>query len=174
MIELYCTDLIQLVHPSVRASYQERTDYDGMAELFANIYWKKGGIDMHTSEKTLTLKQFEERYTARFMRIAKEVESINVYQKYQAMSSQEGTDQLKMALKDLDQNININWKLMHMGAAHRYLRKEGQAVQATGGTNWKTFLPPSFQKIMFFPSLWSAQEQAEWGKQWVEHALNTK
>ena len=63
---------------------------------------------------------------------------------------------------------------MHMGAAHRYLRKEGKAVKATGGTNWKEFLPPSFQKVYFFPNLWTQIEKEEWGKEWVTHTFNTK
>ena len=63
---------------------------------------------------------------------------------------------------------------MHMGAAYRYLDKEGSAIQATGGTNWKQFLPPSFQKIVFFPSLWTEEELDNWGQEWVEHLFNTE
>lgn len=194
MIELYSTDLVNLTHPSVRsnflssssaaqdssdsafakAKFNKNTEKNTQEEIYENIYWKKGGIDMKSGEKTLTLKQFEERYTPRFLRIAKEVASTNLNQRYLGLPENEQTDDLKNALRMLDQNANINWLLMHMGAAHRYLRKEGKAVQATGGTNWKTFLPPSFQKISFFPSLWTPEEHENWGKQWVEHHLNTK
>lgn len=173
MIELHSTDLVNLTHPSVRERFR-KSDTHTQQELFDNIYWKKGGIDMHTGEKTLTLKQFEERYTDRFLRIAAQVEQTNIHQRYLSLPEKEKTDSLKAALRMLDQNANINWLLMHMGAAHRYLRKEGQAVQATGGTNWKTFLPPSFQKISFFPTLWSKEEHENWGKQWVDHQFNTK
>jgi len=61
-----------------------------------------------------------------------------------------------------------------MGAAYRYLSKEKGAVAATGGTNWKKFLPPSFQRIMFFPNLWNTTEKENWGKQWVTHQFNTE
>jgi tryptophan 2,3-dioxygenase len=174
MIEFYSSDLINLVHPSVRSRFRESEKNHTQKDLFENIYWKKGGIDMHTGEKTLTLKQFENRYTPRLLRIAKEVEHTNLNQRYLALPKEEQTQELQDALRRLDQNANINWLLMHMGAAHRYLRKEGQAVKATGGTNWKEFLPPSFQKISFFPSLWTQEEHENWGKQWVDHALNTK
>lgn len=157
-----------------KAKSQQSHSPEKREELYQNIYWKKGGIDMKSGEKTLTLKQFEERYTPRFLRIASEVEKSNLYQRYLSLPESEQTDDLKNALRMLDQNANINWLLMHMGAAHRYLRKEGKAVQATGGTNWKTFLPPSFQKISFFPSLWTTEEHENWGKQWVDHHLNTK
>ena len=61
---------------------------------------------------------------------------------------------------------------MHMGSAYRYLAKEKSAVDATGGTNWKAYLPPSFQQVVFFPSLYSKQELNNWGKQWVDHIFN--
>jgi tryptophan 2,3-dioxygenase len=174
MIEFYSTDLFNLTHPSVRSRFCESEKSITQLDLYQNIYWKKGGIDIDTGEKTLTLKQFEKRYTPRFLRIAKEVEDTNLNKRYLSLSKEEQTNELKDALRTLDQNTNINWKLMHTGAAHRYLRKEGQAVKATGGTNWKEFLPPSFQKISFFPTLWTDIEHEEWGKQWVNHVLNTK
>lgn len=174
MIEFYSSDLINLVHPSVRSRFRESENNNTIEDLFENIYWKKGGIDMNTGEKTLTLKQFEKRYTPRFLRIANEVEHTNLNQRYLSLPEEEKTPELQKALRLLDQNANINWLLMHMGAAHRYLRKEGKAVKATGGTNWKEFLPPSFQKISYFPTLWTQEEHESWGKQWVDHVLNTK
>jgi tryptophan 2,3-dioxygenase len=174
MIELYSTGLENLVHAGDRARFRESGTTTTSLELFENIYWKKGGIDRVTGEKTLTLRQFEKRYTPRFLRIAEEVKGTNLHQKYLSLPIEEQTDSLKKSLKTMDQNANINWLLMHMGAAHKYLRKEGKAVQATGGTNWKEFLPPHFQKISFFPSLWTDAESENWGKEWVNHALNTK
>ncbi|MEO9954321.1 tryptophan 2,3-dioxygenase family protein [Nonlabens sp.] len=174
MIEFHSSDLINLVHPSVRSRFRESENDNTIEDLFENIYWKKGGIDMNTGEKTLTLKQFEKRYTPRFLRIANEVEHTNLNQRYLSLPEEEKTPELQKALRLLDQNANINWLLMHMGAAHRYLRKEGKAVKATGGTNWKEFLPPSFQKISYFPTLWTQEEHENWGKQWVDHVLNTK
>ncbi|MEP0481027.1 MAG: tryptophan 2,3-dioxygenase family protein [Nonlabens sp.] len=174
MIEFHSSDLINLVHPSVRSRFRESENDNTIEDLFENIYWKKGGIDMNTGEKTLTLKQFEKRYTPRFLRIANEVEHTNLNQRYLSLPEEEKTPELQKALRLLDQNANINWLLMHMGAAHRYLRKEAKAVKATGGTNWKEFLPPSFQKISYFPTLWTQEEHENWGKQWVDHVLNTK
>lgn len=181
MIEFYSTDLLNLVHPLERSRFRENClpDRQGeqsttLQELYDHIYWKKGGIDLKTGEKTLTLKQFEKRYTPRFLRIAHDMQHKNLNQKYLNLPEAEKTPALKDALRTLDQNANVNWLLMHMGAAHRYLHSEGKAVDATGGTNWKTYLPPSFQKITFFPTLWSKAEHNTWGKQWVNHILNTK
>ncbi|MBU2900847.1 tryptophan 2,3-dioxygenase family protein [Maribacter dokdonensis] len=170
MIELYATPLENLVHVSDREQLSPGVSIE---DLYEHIYWKKGATDLATGEKTLTLKQFEYRYTPRLIRIAKQVENSTIYHKYLSLPKKQREDQALIdALKMLDMNANINWQLMHMGSAHRYLRKETGDIEATGGTNWKEYLPPSFQKIVFFPELYTEQELNNWGKQWVDHMLN--
>ncbi|MEP5829184.1 MAG: tryptophan 2,3-dioxygenase family protein [Maribacter dokdonensis] len=170
MIELYATPLENLVHVSDREQLSPGVSIE---DLYEHIYWKKGATDLATGEKTLTLKQFEYRYTPRLIRIAKQVENSTIYHKYLSLPKKQREDQALIdALKMLDMNANINWQLMHMGSAHRYLRKETGDIEATGGTNWKEYLPPSFQKIVFFPVLYTEQELNNWGKQWVDHMLN--
>lgn len=170
MIEIYATPLENLIHLSERDQFSSEHKIE---ELYDHIYWKKGATDLSTGDKTLTLKQFEYRYTPRLIRIAKQVEGNTIYHKYiglpKALKEDSG---LIEALKQLDQNANINWQLMHMGSAHRYLRKDSGDIEATGGTNWKEYLPPSFQKIVFFPNLYTEQELDNWGKQWVDHLFN--
>jgi len=171
MIEMHCTPLINLAHPSVRENLDSESS---LADLFENLYWKKGATDLVTKEKTLTLKQFEYRYTPRFMRISEEMSTQSIYHQYLNLPESEKNNELLIKeLRKLDVNVNVNWLLMHMGAAHRYLSKEGKAVEATGGTNWKQFLPPSFQKVHFFPNLWTQSEKDEWGREWVTHTFNT-
>ena len=170
MIEIYATPLENLVHVSERDQYSSESKIE---ELYEHIYWKKGATDVTTGEKTLTLKQFEYRYTPRLIRIAKQVKNATIYHKYLSLPSDlKKNESLVEALKTLDINANINWQLMHMGSAHRYLSRESGDIEATGGTNWKEYLPPSFQKIVFFPELYSDQELNNWGKQWVDHMLN--
>ena len=170
MIEIYATPLENLVHVSERAQYSSESTVE---ELYEHIYWKKGATDINTGEKTLTLKQFEYRYTPRLIRIAKQVKNSTIYHKYLSLPNDlQQNESLVEALKTLDVNANINWQLMHMGSAHRYLRRESGDIEATGGTNWKEYLPPSFQKIIFFPELYSEKELNNWGKQWVDHMLN--
>jgi len=172
MIEINATPLQHLIPFSERSNYSSDNTVE---ELFANIYWKKGGVDLSTGEKTLTLKQFELRYTPRFLRIANEVKGKTLYHKYLDLPEKERNNSLLIeALRNFDANLNINWLLMHMGAAHRYLNKDNKTIAATGGTNWKGFLPPSFQKNSFFPNLWSKEEFDNWGKEWVNHMYNTQ
>ena len=39
--------------------------------------------------------------------------------------------------------------------------------------NWQKYLPPHFQRRIFYPELWSDQERDEWGKSWVDAVLST-
>ncbi|NER14460.1 tryptophan 2,3-dioxygenase [Leptobacterium flavescens] len=169
MIEFYSTPLENLVHFTVRDRFSEN---DSPEDLYEHMYWKKGATDMETGEKTLTLKQFEYRYTPRFMRIAREVKNATIYHKFLQLPEKEKTPELIEAMKQLDTNANVHWPLMHMGSAYRYLRREKNAIDATGGTNWKDYLPPSFQKVIFFPEIWNNSEKENWGKQWVDHMFN--
>ena len=173
MIEIYSTPLHHLTHASVRTSFSEK---DSIEDLFENLYWKKGATDTATQEKTLTLKQFEYRYTPRFVRTANEIFENTVYHKYLQLPEQEKNNELLIKeLRKFDVNVNVNWLLMHMGAAYRYLSKEkGKEISATGGTNWKDYLPPTFQNIQFFPNLWTQIEKENWGREWVTHTFNTE
>ncbi len=170
MIEIYATPLENLVHHSERDGFSSE---NAIEELYEHIYWKKGATDISTGEKTLTLKQFEYRYTPRLIRIAKQVRTSTIYHKFLLLPVEKKDNKaLIEALKTLDLNANVNWPLMHMGSAHRYLGKDKEEINATGGTNWKEYLPPSFQKVVFFPELYSNQELNNWGKQWVDHIFN--
>ncbi|AIY12395.1 tryptophan 2,3-dioxygenase family protein [Cellulophaga baltica] len=170
MIEIYATSMENLVHHTERANFSSENEIE---ELYEHIYWKKGATDKATGEKTLTLKQFEYRYTPRLIRIANQVKDSSIYAKYlQLPEKDKQNESLIKALKELDINANVNWPLMHMGSAYRYLAKDKKAIDATGGTNWKEYLPPSFQKVVFFPELYSKDELNDWGKQWVDHIFN--
>lgn len=170
MIELYATPMENLVHHTERVNFSKENTIE---ELYEHMYWKKGATDIVTGEKTLTLKQFEFRYTPRLLRIANEVKGKTIYCKLlRLLEKHKQNKELTGALRELDINANVNWPLMHMGSAHRYLGKENAPVDATGGTNWKDYLPPSFQKIIFFPNLYSNKELANWGKQWVDNIFN--
>ena len=55
---------------------------------------------------------------------------------------------------------------------HNPMGIKDDTIEATGGTNWKEYLPPSFQKVVFFPELYTKEELNNWGKQWVDHMFN--
>lgn len=166
-IELCFTSLGQLLDPSMDKGTER-----SFTDLYDNIYWKKGAIDLKTGKKTLTLEQFEKEYDTPFKALAKEYESKNLRVEILKHEGKEGFADLREKAKSLDVALNINWRLSHYRAAVRYLARAGdQSVGATGGTNWQKFLPPRFQKLVSFPEFWSKAELDEWGKNWVENEL---
>ena len=38
-------------------------------------------------------------------------------------------------------------------------------------TNWQGYLPPRFQKVIFFPHLWTDEELNNWGKSFIEEVI---
>jgi tryptophan 2,3-dioxygenase len=170
LIEIYSTDFINLVHKDVREQMMGETDIE---KLFEHIYWKEGATEVNTGKKTLTLTQFEERYKDEFIRLGKNCSDKNLWKVFSKLSEADQQDQQVIdILKQHDINVNINWPLAHYKSAVRYLAKDTTDIAATGGTNWQKYLPPRFQKRIFFPKLWSEQEKDNWGKGWVETVLN--
>ena len=136
-----------------------------MEEMFKFIYWKHGATEVGTGKKTLTLTQFEHKYEGKLIRLANEYKNCNLSILYQSLPEAEKQDpELINQLKKLDQNVNVNWPLVHYKSAVRYLQKQSADVAATGGTNWQKYLPPRFQVRVFFPEIWSEEEMSNWGK----------
>ena len=169
-IEMYSTDFINLVAKEMRSRFNENSSIEDMYEF---IYWKAGATEIATGKKTLTLIQFEERYQDEFIELGRQCISNNLWQVYLRLpkESQE-SDKVKSVLRQNDINVNINWPLAHYKSAVHYLNKDSADIAATGGTNWQKYLPPRFQKRIFYPVLWTDQEKEDWGKSWVEDALS--
>lgn len=168
LIEICSTDIINLVHVDFRESMQEYSDIEQQIE---NLYWRSGATELASGKKTLTLQQFEKKYLTLFTETGMKYRTCNLRKIYQQNfpSSKEVLDRLR----EFDQLANVLWPLAHMRSAGRYLQRDPEDIKATGGTNWQKYLPPRFQRIMFFPELWSEQEKQEWGKAAVIKALHT-
>lgn len=168
-IEICSTDLKYLVHQNKRDELWNSS----VEEQLENIYWKEGAIVEETGEKTLTLKLFEDKYMDEFMELAQQYKSRNLWQKYLELDEKDQKNpELIKQLRHYDVHVNINWPLVHYRTAVRYMAREDSDVPATGGTNWQKYLPPRFQKRIFFPELWSEKEKEEWGKSWVEEVVS--
>lgn len=162
MIEIASTDLRQLVHTSKR---ELTTDVDEVRLLSSVLYWKSGATELASGKKTLTLRQFEEKYAEELVRFAQQYQKSNLRQLYLKLSTEEQQDpELRALLREHDQNTNVRWALSHYRSAVRYLDAKPKEIEATGGTNWQKYLPPRFQKVVFFPELWTAEEIENWGK----------
>lgn len=171
LIEIAATDFIHLATADFRNTANHNTT---TAEIYEHIYWKRGATETETGKKTITLQHFEAKYSKTFLQWAYQYRDKNLYQKYQQIPTDcKEIDEIRKALREFDYLFNVEWTLSHLKSAVKYLREKGKSIDATGGTNWTKYLPPNFQRIIFFPSLWSEQEKNEWGRKKVEEMLKT-
>ncbi|TAE79814.1 MAG: tryptophan 2,3-dioxygenase [Bacteroidetes bacterium] len=165
MIEMCATDFVNLIDKDHRDKFTETTSVE---ELFEYIYWKAGATELATGKKTLTLTQFENKYSDQLIDLAKKYASKNLWAVYSSLSDVDRQHaDLKEQLRQFDVNVNVNWPLQHYKSAVRYLHRNPEDIAATGGTNWQKYLPPRFQKRIFYPELWTDLEIEEWGKQGI-------
>ena len=168
MIEISATDFGRLVDKDKRAALANAP----IEEQFEHIYWKSGATELATGKETLTLKQFINKYAAQFLQLVKDRKDSNFSALYRKVKD-EGQDvtALTEELKKLDLFVNVEWPLSHYKSAVRYLERDPVDIAATGGTNWQKYLPPRFQKRIFYPFLWTEEQMEEWGKGWVLSVL---
>lgn len=158
-LEIYCTPLINLINEDGRKRLPENPSIE---DCFDQIYWKDAGHNRETDEKKLMLKMFEDKYLDDFISLAKDVEGQTLAEKFAQFPNP--SDELIKAMRKFDYAYNVEWPLVHLGTAARYLDQEGETKAATGGSKWKKYLNPKFQRRKFFPSLWSEEELKKWGK----------
>jgi tryptophan 2,3-dioxygenase len=172
MIEIWSTSFDRLVDKDERENFPEFFSSQDIPEMYKCIYWNKGATELSSGNKTLTLRQFEKKYSKDLIELAQSCMATNVWSRVQSLPEEDQKNpELIIALKWLDTNVNVNWPLAHYKSAVRYLQKDPEDIAATGGTNWQKYLPPRFQKRIFFPQIWSDEELANWGKGWVEKVV---
>lgn len=163
-IEIYATPFIELVDKELKEEMRKKKDVS-VNEMYNNIYWKKGATELATGKKTLTLKQFEQKYSEQIIDTAEKLQGKTLMDKYHELKTAgKADDELLTSMKQFDLNVNVNWPLSHYKSAVRYLQKDPEDIKATGGTNWQKYLPPRFQLRIFYPELWTKEELEEWGK----------
>jgi tryptophan 2,3-dioxygenase len=169
-IEVACTSFDRLMHADKREEGKGYARGD-IAGMYDELYWRRGAVELASGKSTLTLLQFEDKYQEQIVELAEERHSTNLNTLIEGLPEGERSPELIAALRMLDAQINVNWPLAHYRSAVKYLQRNPEDIAATGGTNWQKYLPPRFQKCIFFPSLWSKEEQDEWGKAWVNEQL---
>ena len=157
-LELYCTRLENLINQRGKERLPENPS---MEDMFDNIYWKDAGYNRKTGKKTLTLRQFEEKYEESFIALAKKLKGKTLEEKANKMNP---SKELLDKFKEFDHQYNVAWPIVHLNTAQFYLDRKGENKAATGGSEWKKYLHPKYQQRKFFPSLWSDEELAVWGE----------
>lgn len=164
LIEISATDMINLVKWKIKPEIAFETDIEF---LFDQIYWKTGANELATGKKTLTMAQFENKYSSMLTQRAKDYQAKNLWQCFLKFPQLTGQGRLRDELRRFDLLANVEWPLAHFRSAVHHLQKDSRDVPATGRTNWQKYLPPRFQKVVFFPDLWDQDELQSWGRSWV-------
>jgi tryptophan 2,3-dioxygenase len=162
MIEICSTDFENLVD----ARFKDRITKDSSWEdKLEHIYWQAAGKDYKTGKKSLTLQLFEEKYRDQFLRTAEEYKNLNLWARYCELDEATQKDpQLLQAMRHHDHTVNIKWVMAHYNSAKHYLESGTEVKEATGGSDWKKYMHPKYQRRMFFPGVWSEDELARWGE----------
>lgn len=157
-LEIYCTPIENLVNEEGKKRLPENPSTE---ELFEYIYWKDAGTNRQTGKKSLTLRQFEEKYLDNFIALSRKVKGKTLAEKAKQFSNP--SEELIQKLKAFDSFYNVKWPLVHLETAQHYLDSKGENKAATGGSEWKKYLHPKFQQRKFFPELWNEEDLSKWG-----------
>lgn len=169
LIEIRATEFHMLIDKDLRDKIPLNTTFE---EMYEHLYWKNGSIELASGKKTLTLQQFDKKYSHQFLNAAKEYKKRNLWTLYKSLSEKDQQNEnIIKALRLFDVNVNVNWPLAHYKSAVRHLNMDSAVIKATGGTNWQKYLPPKFQKRIFYPDLWEKKEIKDWGKNWVDNTV---
>ena len=163
-IEFASTDLINLIDARFRETIDRNTPYE---HALNHLYWQAAGKDYKTGKKSYLLSAFEEKYKNEFIAFTKEYNTINLYAKFKELPKEVQQDKkLIKAMRHYDHTVNITWVMAHYNAANHYIsgdNSSGKEIEATGGSDWKKYMHPKYQKRIFFPDLWSEKELNDWG-----------
>jgi tryptophan 2,3-dioxygenase len=162
LIEFASTDLINLIDYRFRATINRDTPYE---HAFEHLYWQAAGKDHKTGEKSYLLQAFEQKYKAEFLRHMEEYNTINIWRKFKQLPAEsQANPELVKAMRHYDYTVNVTWVMGHLNTAKKYIESAAGPQEATGGSDWKKYMHPKYQRRIFFPELWSEEELRTWGE----------
>jgi len=157
LIEFASTELINLIDFRFRKSIDRNTPYE---HALKHLYWQAAGKDHSTGKKNTLLTNFEKKYKQEILLKMEHYNTRNLWTKFKELPLEVKNDQnLINAMRHYDYTVNVTWVMAHYNAAGKYL---GNA-EATGGSDWRKYMHPKYQRRIFFPELWSTEELENWG-----------
>lgn len=162
LIEFASTPIINLIDIRFRANIDRNSPYE---HAYHHLYWQAAGRDHKTGKKSTLIQLFEEKYKALFLQKMEYYNTCNLWTRYNTLPDDIKQDAaLIAAMRHYDYTVNVRWVMAHYHAAEKYLESKGTTVEATGGSNWKKYMLPKYQRRIFFPDLWSEEELNNWGE----------
>ncbi|WP_353776912.1 tryptophan 2,3-dioxygenase family protein [Winogradskyella sp. 3972H.M.0a.05] len=162
LIEFASTELINLIDYRFRATIDRDTPY---THAFEHLYWQAAGKDHSTGKKSTLLVNFESRYKDEFLRFMETYNTKNLWTRFKELPEKDQQDpDLVKAMRHYDYTVNVTWVMAHYNAAKHYIESGIGDGEATGGSDWKKYMHPRYQRRIFFPDLWTEEELENWGK----------
>ncbi|MDO6811537.1 tryptophan 2,3-dioxygenase family protein [Tenacibaculum soleae] len=160
-IEFASTELINLID----ARYRETIDRgSSFKNAFEHLYWQAAGKNHQTGKKSILIKLFEKKYMGDFIDFMEDYRDCNLSSKFKQLpEGVQKNPELIAAMRHYDYTVNVKWVMAHYNAAGKYLGGGDKDLEATGGSNWRKYMHPKYQRRIFFPYLWSKEELKNWG-----------
>ena len=77
----------------------------------------------------------------------------NLWTKFKSLPKEhQKNEALVKAMRHYDYTVNVTWVMAHYNAASHYIESGLGDSKATGGSNWKKYMHPKYQKRIFSPN----------------------
>lgn len=163
LIEFGSTEVVNLIDTRFREKMKEEKNSE---IIFEHLYWQAAGKDRQTGEKSFLLQEFEKKYKKSFLEAIQINRKHNLWSRFKELAPEEQKDKDLMAsMRHYDKTVNIQWVMAHYHTAEHFLDSGKIPAEATGGSHWKKYMHPRFQKRIFFPDLWTREELNNWGNE---------
>ena len=160
-IEFASTELINLIDPRFRSTINQNASFK---TAYDHLYWRAAGMNHKTGEKSILLKLFDKKYIGDFIDFMEDYNDCNLSKKFNELPKKvQKNEELVKAMRHYDYTVNVKWVMAHYNAAGKYLGGDDKELEATGGSSWRKYLHPKYQKRIFFPYLWTKEEIENWG-----------
>jgi len=160
-IEFASTELINLIDARFRDTIDRNSPFKS---AYDHLYWQAAGKNHTTGEKSILISLFDKKYMGDFIDFMEDYNECNLSKKFKQLPEDVQKDPaLIKAMRHYDYTVNVTWVLAHYDAAGKYLGGKEKEVEATGGSSWRKYLHPKYQRRIFYPYLWSEEELKNWG-----------
>lgn len=160
-IEFASTELINLIDARYRDSIDRNSSFKN---AFDHLYWQAAGKNHKTGKKSILIQLFEKKYMGDFIDFMEDYNECNLSKKFKQLPNDvQQNKELIKAMRHYDYTVNVKWVLAHYDAAGKYLGGGEKDLEATGGSNWRKYMHPKYQRRIFFPYLWNEEELKNWG-----------
>ena len=160
-IEFASTELINLIDARFRDTIDRNSPFKN---AYDHLYWQAAGKNHTTGEKSILIPLFDKKYMGDFIDFMEDYNECNLSKKFKQLPEDVQKDPaLIKAMRHYDYTVNVTWVLAHYDAAGKYLGGKEKEVEATGGSSWRKYLHPKYQRRIFYPYLWSEEELKNWG-----------